>query len=276
MDHLYAKVKRLQKQPYRKVVSDQRIFEETMPSVSSCVDYDPNTLLDDGEWFKVSGFSEQDYFPTALTSLRTSADIPELEKNQFLEISSLVAVQEGDFFFQRVRPASILRKKAIVFGDVVKLEKARSRIALNQYPDAIYRTEDNALLFRDLSAVSPLFQGIDLLFKTATEAQVAEFLDMSFVATDLPAVKVSKPNRKRIALALETLGKMSDIDRDGIFAYLSDYTDENLAFDPATGTFKIETDDELKVLLFGIEQRYYTTAVGSEKRLANSIVKLPA
>lgn len=246
-----------------------------MPSTGACVAYDPNTLLDDGEWFKVAKFSEQDYFPAGLQSLTTSADVPELQKRQFLEISSLVALQGSDFFFQRVRPGAILRKKAIIYGDVAKLEDARDRIILNQYPDAIYRTDDDALLFRELSVVTPLFQGIDLLFKTATEEQVVEFLDLNFVTTDLPAAKVSKPNRKRIALALETLGKMSDIDRQGIFSYMANYTGESLTFDREDGTFKIESDDELKALLFGIEQRYYTTAVGSEKRLANSIVKLP-
>ena len=35
--------------------------------------------------------------------------------------------------------------------------------------------------------------------------------------------------------------------------------------------FHVESEDDLKKLLYGIEQRYYTTKVGNEKRLANSI-----
>lgn len=33
-------------------------------------------------------------------------------------------------------------------------------------------------------------------------------------------------------------------------------------------------DEELKFLLYGIEQRFYTTILGDEKRLANSIQTL--
>ena len=32
--------------------------------------------------------------------------------------------------------------------------------------------------------------------------------------------------------------------------------------------------NELKMLLYGIEQRFYTTPVGGEKRLANSVITL--
>ena len=39
-------------------------------------------------------------------------------------------------------------------------------------------------------------------------------------------------------------------------------------------SFKIENENDLKVLIFGIEQRYYTTRIGSERRLANSVLTL--
>jgi hypothetical protein len=37
-------------------------------------------------------------------------------------------------------------------------------------------------------------------------------------------------------------------------------------------SFEVGTEDELKMLLYGIEQRFYTTIVGGEKRIANSVV----
>ena len=36
-------------------------------------------------------------------------------------------------------------------------------------------------------------------------------------------------------------------------------------------SFEIKTEEDLKDVLFGIDQRYYTTPFGHEKRLANSI-----
>lgn len=58
--------------------------------------------------------------------------------------------------------------------------------------------------------------------------------------------------------------------------YIQDYCGgHKLNFDKDNGKFEIKTDDELKYLLYGIEQRLYTTPLSQEKRLANSVVTLP-
>ena len=49
---------------------------------------------------------------------------------------------------------------------------------------------------------------------------------------------------------------------------------EKLEYNSKERKFKISTDNELKYLLYGIEQRFYTTPFSKEKRLANSIVGL--
>lgn len=85
------------------------------------------------------------------------------------------------------------------------------------------------------------------------------------------ANKVSKPNRKRIALAMDSLKKLSGQERVDILSYIGDYCNQKIKFDQATKKFEISTDDELKLLLYGIEQRFYTTLFGQEKRLANSV-----
>ena len=36
----------------------------------------------------------------------------------------------------------------------------------------------------------------------------------------------------------------------------------------------IGSEENLKQLMYGIEQRYYTTPIGNEKRLANSITTI--
>jgi hypothetical protein len=56
--------------------------------------------------------------------------------------------------------------------------------------------------------------------------------------------------------------------------YIEDYCKQKLNFDQPNQKFEISTDDELKLLLYGIEQRFYTTPFGQEKRLANSVQAL--
>ncbi|HDD8572033.1 TPA: ATP F0F1 synthase synthase, partial [Escherichia coli] len=116
----------------------------------------------------------------------------------------------------------------------------------------------------------------DTLYKEATEQEVEQFLNEAFISLsdEYKACNVSKPNRKRIALAIDTLNQMDEIDRGNMLTYINDYCSGKLKFDDDSGCFEISGDEELKLLLYGIEERYYTTRFGNEKRLANSIQKL--
>jgi hypothetical protein len=70
---------------------------------------------------------------------------------------------------------------------------------------------------------------------------------------------------------MATLEKMSAQDRAGMLSYINAYCKEHLKLDEKTKKFQISKDGELKLLLYGIEQRFYTTPFGKEKRLANSV-----
>ncbi|HCQ9870084.1 TPA: ATP F0F1 synthase synthase, partial [Acinetobacter baumannii] len=102
-----------------------------------------------------------------------------------------------------------------------------------------------------------------------------KFLDFNFIklSDGYDIQKIGKNNRKRIALALSTFEKMSDDDKDAIFDYIQDYCTE-LKFEKSTKNFEISSETEMKFLLYGIEQRFYTTVYGKEKRLANSVQRL--
>ena len=68
---------------------------------------------------------------------------------------------------------------------------------------------------------------------------------------------------------MKTLNELNEDDRKNIFSYIGDYCPE---LQIAESSFEIGSEDDMKKLLFGIEQRFYTTLVGGEKRIANSII----
>lgn len=70
---------------------------------------------------------------------------------------------------------------------------------------------------------------------------------------------------------MDTLSKLKVADKKKVFTYIADYCPD-LRVD--INKFEIGSEDDLKMLLFGIEQRFYTTPVGEEKRIANSIIAL--
>ena len=147
---------------------------------------------------------------------------------------------------------------------------------VKEMPDAIYMVNQDRLVFKNLATISSIFKGIDELYKEATKEQVLEFLNEPYIELDngYGVEKVSKQNRSRIALAMDTLAEMPSADIGQIVAYINSYCDGMLDFNSANSKFKIKTDEELKYLLYGIEQRFYTTPLGQEKRLANSVQAL--
>ncbi|WP_211286044.1 ATP F0F1 synthase synthase [Xenorhabdus innexi] len=235
------------------------------------------SYLDEDVWFKVEKFSQQDYCSDYLKRDFVAAEYNSLPKSEFTKIAYLCSIQDGSFFFQKVYPSVYLTKKLLGFGDIAYLENSETRLCINRYPDAIYFPRLDRLIFRKLVTISSIFTGIDSLYKEATNKEVQQFLEQNFIelADGYGLSKVSKPNRARIALARDALALIQDSEnREKMLAYIRSYHTEFLAFDEANQKFYIKNDEQLKMLLYGIEERFYTTELGRKKRLANSVQEL--
>lgn len=276
MDYVLAKVKGPRKKPFFKLLSDQRLFDTVIVNLSDCISYNPDHNLDEDSWFKLEQFSQKAYCIDFLKNDFDSKDYDDLQKTQFNKIAYIFSVQGDDFYFQKISPSFFVRRKTLVFGEVAKVEEGVDRLVINTQPDAVYFKASDTLIFRNLATISSIFDGIDELYKEATNAEVAQFLNEPFIELtgEYNADKVSKPNRKRISLAMTTLEGMSDQVKTEVHSYIENYCEKKLKFNKQDSKFEISTDDELKLLLYGIEQRFYTTPFGHEKRLANSVVSL--
>ncbi|MEC8811198.1 MAG: ATP F0F1 synthase synthase [Pseudomonadota bacterium] len=276
MDQVLARVKGKRKKQHFKLISDEALFDAVAIDLNSCVAYNPDHNLDEDSWFKIDQFSQQAFCIDLLKKDFDSKDFDDLTKDQFPKIAYLFSVQGDDFYFQKITPRLFIKRKTLVFGETAQLEESENRLVVNPTPDAVYFKESDTLIFRNLATISSIFKGIDELYKEATNDEVEQFLDESFIelSNDYDVNNVSKPNRKRIGLAMATLHAMCADDRTNMLGYIDDYCKQKLNFDQQNQKFEISTDDELKLLLYGIEQRFYTTPFGQEKRLANSVQTL--
>lgn len=276
MNHVLARVKRFTKKPFFKLISDHTLYENIDISLSTCVPYSPDHNLDEDSWFKIDQFSQQTFCIDFLKNNFSSQDYDDLKKEYFPNIAYILAVQGDDFYFQRAAPSLFVKKKMIGFGEVAEIKESSNHLVINNQPDAIYFKSADALVFRNLASVSGIFKGIEIIYREATRQETESFLQSDFVElrNNYNADKVSKPNRKRIALAMDSLENLSGQERVEILAYIGDYCSQKLTLNETTRKFEISTDDELKLLLYGIEQRFYTTPFGQEKRLANSVQRV--
>ena len=272
MDHVLVKVKGLRRKPYRIMLSDHTLYEPINIDLNACVPYDPDHNLDEESWFKIEQFSQQPFCLDLLKVDFNAAEYDDLVKDQFAKIGFVLSIQDGNYYFQKITKSLFVTKKMIAFGEVAEVETTQDRIVVNQCPDAVYFENEDTLIFTNLSSITSIFSGIDSLFKKATEQQVEDFLKQPFIQLEdgYEEKKVSTPNRKRISMALERFEQLDAQQKDQMFDYIHDYC-ENINFDKNAKTFNISNDDELKYLLYGIDQRFYTTPLSHEKRLANSV-----
>ncbi|EMU3840665.1 TPA: hypothetical protein WNY22_000848, partial [Neisseria gonorrhoeae] len=169
----------------------------------------------------------------------------------------------------------LLKKKHLltICGNGAKLCEPQDLLVIKDIPDAVYIIKDDKLIFRTLSSISNIFKGIEDLYREATNTEVQQFLESDFIdlKEDFLSEKVSIPNRKRIALVQDRLNNMTLDQRQELLNYLAEYNNNILKFNADGSRVEISTDVQLKHLLYGIDERYYTTALGKEKRLANSV-----
>ena len=76
---------------------------------------------------------------------------------------------------------------------------------------------------------------------------------------------------RRIVQATRILKCMDNDQKKIIHDYISDYCPK---LRDKENRFKVTNNEDLSMVLYGIQERYYTTLVGQEKRIANSIITL--
>lgn len=273
MDHVIGKIrKRGSDSKYRKILSNQGLYE--MPeTLCMAVPYAPDHNLDEEAWFGLENFSERMYCIDILKEAFNSTQYSNLEVDEVTKLDFIWAYQEGNYYFQKINKSQFISKKRIAVGDHFKVVESSNDITINDIPDAIYIKSQDTLYFKKLSAISSIFKGIDSLYREATQEETKAFLEKEFItlSQDYDVDKVKQSNRKRIALAIDTLQKLGKEEKGIVFETIKDYCPELVNED---GKFSISNENDLKLLLYGIDQRFYTTPDGKEKRIANSVIKL--
>lgn len=277
MTDIFVKIKQRERaNKYRKPLTiDENIYPKLKLPIESSYPYSPGTTLESEEWFLITAASKEEFAHDLLNlRLNSTVDYSTMQRTEFVKVDFILANVGEYLLFQNVPKSRLVTKRWIgCFGNEFKYQNDCKAIIINDFPDAIQYKQTDALYFHKLEAVTSIFKGIDQLYREATDVETSEFLKEGFIClvNGYCESKVKTANRKRIALACNILETLSENDRANIFAYIGEYCPNLKATDCS---FKIGTENELKMLLYGIEQRFYTTAVGEEKRIANSIIVL--
>lgn len=276
MNTIYVKLRmRENTNKYRKMLStDEDVYLELDELVGCTYNYSAGATLEAGEWFEVANASQQPYATDIITQDFETADFDSLSRSEFSSIDYLFVKKGQVIFFQNVSKSKLASKKRIgCFGEDYKYDSESEEIVINDYPDAVYSVENDTLYFRKIEPLVKIFKGIVDLYREATDDETEQFLQNDFIELkdDYSKEGVKTANRKRIALAVKTLSKLTPEEQENIFSYIGEYCP---TLKTENNSFEVGNEDELKMVLYGIEQRFYTTPVGGEKRIANSVIPI--
>lgn len=277
MSHLFARIKqRGEREKYRVVLqTDQQLYASVDSMIEGEVPYNQETVLDDKEWFFICGFRQSAFAIDILGKDINSVDYNTLSEEEFNHVDYLLATsQDNDaLFFQKIGVSSLVKKKTVwLLGGRYEFEDQSTFFEIKDLPDAIYVRSKDSLYFRKLSSIASIFPRISNIYREATKEETDAFLSMEFItAQGLSVDRVGTTNRKRIAMAMDVLERLGPEQKNEIFSYVAQYCPE---ISDGDYHFSISNNKELSLLLFGIEQRFYTTPIGGEKRIANSVIRL--
>lgn len=154
------------------------------------------------------------------------------------------------------------------------LIKKEGLLALKDEPDAYFCLENNQLYFKNLSSITSIFRGINELYREATNDEVTDFLGLDIIDREdnFNNDEVKTQNRRKIKEALDRYNHFDPDKKAKMPGYIRKYCQE--LYDENTNKFKVSSEDDLTKLLNIINQRYYTTELDEERRIANSVTVL--
>ncbi len=274
MSYLYAHVR--PNNIYKVLQTDIIIYKPANELITESVTYNPDTLLEENSWHRIEKFSETEHVIPLLSRDYSSVDFDDLPEHNFERIDYLFSISQdnNEMYFQKVGKAALISKKRIwKINGSFSYDPVSSSIIINEQPDAIYIKDIDTLFFKKLPSINSIFTNMNELYREATQEETRQFLNIDSITTEnFTADKVHTLNRKRINEAIETYNNLNAKQKNDLSQYIISYCPE---LQNNQGKLNVKNNDDLALVLYGINQRFYTTNIGEEeKRIANSVIKL--
>lgn len=272
MDFLFVKTKG-KAGTFRKVLSNQTVYDD-IPAFDDNRPYNDELKLRDNQWFVLDNFSQKDYAPNLVKNAFNAAAWSQIDRADYEKIDYIVSVQDNGnkLMFQNVTTSLVYKRQRLLsMDDQPTLLNKEHLLVIHKNADAYYLRDTDCLYFQRLSAITSIFPGINELYNEATDNEVDTALQLGLlnVAPDFTKEKVKTANRRKIKEALDMYNNYTAPQKEQLPQYLQKYCPW-LAFDPATQKFGITDEKTLTQLLNGLCQRYYTTEISQEKKVALS------
>lgn len=250
------------------------LTECKIPTAAESIPYSPEAHLESGEWFKIEGVKGNGINNEIITSFKPS-NYNNIKREEFEHIDHMVIVQDDNYYFEKISKRHLISAPTVVFGAKPTIKETNKMLILDGRFDAIYNALSDTLYFKNFGTLTSLFTGVTEYYKEATDEVVKKFLedDSLEIDKDFNEGKVSKPNRKRIGLLVDRMDSFDTGEKQIISEYILKYVG-NIKTNASKDKLIINNDEDLKHVLMGFLERYFTTIVTNEAKLATGVMPI--
>ena len=258
--------------------------EETVYNVNmeNQIPYTPTDRLDQDEdgWFYIEGFRESG-FNTAIAKIggvgikiegvfERLIELTQFQSDDYLKIKWLIAKQGECYYFQKVLPSSRIEHRTILtfaVGNPKIKEMSNSVEVRREFPDIIYDSHADRLLFKDLSRAKEIYKGLINLYREATDKEIEDFLSSREDTTiSISGDKIGIRNRKEIARLGDKISTLSSEAKAALVTYIDTHLTEAGLHKGEDGKIIIAKPKDLSSYLALLDQRFVHSEVYSESR----------
>lgn len=251
--------------------------------------YTPTHRLDrdENEWFYIENFSKSD-LNTPIAKIggvdlkieelfKRPAELLQSEATDYPDITWLITKQGESYYFQKVLPSSRIEHRTILtftVGAPMIKEMSNSVEVRRGFPDIIYDSHVNRLLFRDLSRAKEVYKDLISLYREATDDEITAFLSSREDTTiSLSIDKIGIRNRKEIARLGDKIQILSDEAKQALLTYIDTHLTEAGLHKGEDGKIIIAKSKDLSSYLALLDQRFVHSEVYSESRKITAFTK---
>lgn len=265
-NHWYKLIDQVTNTDYENIVLDD------------AVEYDPNNNVTD-QWFKIPDFNQKEGFFPMLDKDFDVAELVSLTKEQYTssQIEYIAYYFEHRYYIQNFSKGNFLKKKWFSWnGDSVSYQEEDGLIYVNPMPNCIYDNKKHCIYFTDISKAYSLFNSLKLDYRAATDDETTQMLKSDIIQTDkgFNVKKVGVSNRKRISSILNKYSQYDLGKKNMLRDYIKGIVGDKLRYNESTKKFVVENDLQLKILLYGIQQRFYQPPLEEEVQVATATTSL--
>ena len=270
MGTLIAKIKN--ENQWAKICDQIEIGVLDQLDLSDSMVYDPNNNVAH-QWFRIENLRNTEYFNDLFGNPIESGELVTINVNQLDDIKYFAYYADNKFYIQRMLTDCYIRKAGFwTTGSRIQFSNDNKMVTINPIPDGIYDLNSDTLYFQELNRLYNIFSCIKNEYVHGTSNSIHEFLsnDMISLSDDFSEDKVSLSNRKRVFEVARVYNTYSDEQKEELKSYICQYSDGDLEYNEQDGKFKINNDIDLRLLLFGMQMRFYKQPLSNDVQVATS------